>query len=125
MMEYTVTRVVTIICGVLLIATILPPVQSLFDDGESSEMQEQSQNICRMIDTFYISEADEMVVCLNTVLPKDSFMTMEGYFVTVHSNDTEYRYDTVHELTPDRNSYGTDDIVRFTRNGDAVMIEAL
>ena len=125
MMEYTITRVVTIICGVLLIATVLPPVQSLFDDGESSEMQEQSQNICRMIDTFYTSEADEMVVCLNTVLPKDSYMTVDGHFVTVHSSDSEYRYDTVHELLSDRDSYGVDDILRFTRNGGAVNIESI
>ena len=125
MMEYTVTRVVTIICGVLLIATILPPVQSLFDDGESSELQEQSQNICRMIDTFYTSEADEMVIGLNTVLPEDSYMTVDDHFVTVYSGDGEYRYDTVHELLSDRDSYGVDDILRFTRNGGAVNIESI
>ena len=125
MMEYTVTRVVTIICGVLLIATVLPPVQSLFDDGESSEMQEQSQNICRMIDTFYTSEADEMSLALNTVLPNGSYMVMGGHFVTVFDGDREYRYDTVHELMPDRDSYGTDDILRFTRNGDTVIVETL
>ena len=125
MMEYTVTRVVTIICGVLLIATVLPPIQSLFDDGESSEMQEQSQNICRMIDTFYTSEADEMALALNTVLPKDSCIVMDGYFVTVFDGDNQYRYDTVHELVSDRDSYGTDDIVRFTRNGNIVMIETI
>lgn len=124
-MEYTVTRVVTIICGVLLIATVLPPIQSLFDDGESSEMQEQSQNICRMIDTFYTSEADEMALALNTVLPKDSCIVMDGYFVTVFDGDNQYRYDTVHELVSDRDSYGTDDIVRFTRNGNIVMIETI
>ena len=125
MMEYTVTRVVTIICGVLLIATVLPPVQSLFDDGESSEMQEQSQNICRMIDTFYASEADEMVLSLNTVLPGDSYIVMDGHFVTVFDGENQYRYDTVHELVPDRYSYVTDDILRFTRNGDSVVIETL
>ena len=53
MMEYTLARIVTIVCGVALIASILPPVQSMFDESESSEIQEQSQNICRMIDTFY------------------------------------------------------------------------
>ena len=125
MMEYTVTRVVTIICGVLLIATVLPPVQSLFDDGESSEMQEQSQNICRMIDTFYASEADEMALSLNTVLPGDSYIVMDGHFVTVFDGENQYRYDTVHELVPDRDSYGTDDILRLTRNGDSVVIETL
>ena len=125
MMEYTVTRVVTIICGVLLIATVLPPIQSLFDDGESSEMQEQSQNICRVIDTFYASEADEMALSLNTVLPSDSYIVMDGHFVTVFDGENQYRYDTVHELVPDRDSYGTDDILRFTRNGDSVVIETL
>ena len=125
MMEYTVARVVTIMCGVLLVSAVLPPVQSLFDDSETSEMQDQSENICRMIDTFYDSEADEMVISLNSILPNDSSVSMDGYFVTVTDGEEGYRYDTRYQLFPDSGIYGTNDILRFTKDGGTVMVERI
>ena len=123
MMEYTLARIVTIVCGVALIASILPPVQSMFDSSESSEMQEQSQNICRMIDTFYDSEADEMVIPLNSLIPTNSYVTLDGYFVTIYGDDAEHRYDTRYQLVSDSDHYDANDILRFTRDDGKVMIE--
>ena len=125
MMEYTVARVVTIMCGALLIASVLPPVQSLFDDGESAGLQEQSVRICMMIDTFYDSEADEMVLSLNTVLPKGTTLSMNGHLVTVSADGSEYISDTVHEIVSDSDRYWVNDILRFTRDDGKVMIESI
>ena len=125
MMEYTLARIVTIVCGVALIASILPPVQSMFDSSESSEMQEQSQNICRMIDAFYDSEADEMVIPLNSLIPTNSYVTLDGYFVTIYGDDAEHRYDTRCQLISDSDHYNSNDILRFTRDDGKVMIENL
>ena len=125
MMEYTLARIVTIVCGVALIASILPPVQSMFDSSESSEMQEQSQNICRMIDAFYDSEADEMVISLSSLIPSDSYVSLDGYFVTIYDDDTEHRYDTRYQLVSDSDHYDANDILRFTRDDGKIMIENL
>ena len=125
MMEYTLARIVTIVCGVALIASILPPVQSMFDDSESSEIQEQSQNICRMIDTFYDSEADELVISLNSLIPSDSYVTMDGYLVTIYDGDTEHKYDTRYQMMADSDHYDANDILRFTRDEGKIMIENL
>ena len=123
MMEYTMARVVTIVCSVALIATVMPPVQAMLDDSESSEMQEQSENLCRMIDAFFDSDADQLVIQMNTVLPKNSSVSMKGHFVTITDGDTSYRYDTRCEMVPVQDCYGPDDIVRFTRGDGKVIVE--
>ena len=125
MMEYTLARIVTIVCGVALIASILPPVQSMFDESESTEIQEQSQNICRMIDTFYDSEADELVISLSSLIPSDSYVTMDGYLVTIYDGGSEHRYDTRYQLVSDSDHYDANDILRFTRDDGKIMIENL
>ena len=125
MMEYTIARVVTMMCGALLITAILPPVQSLFDDSESSELQEQSERLCMMIDTFYNSEADEMVLSMDSVLPGGTTVSMSGFIVTISDDDAEYISDTRYRMVPDRDGYGTNDILRFTKAGDTVMIETV
>ena len=125
MMEYTMARVAMIICGALLLAAVVPPVTSLYDDGESSGMQHQSESVCRMLDSFHDSEADEMTICLNTVLPQDCSVIMDGYFVIIIDGENEYRYNTGYIIDPDRGSYSGNDYVRITKNGDSLMIESL
>ena len=39
MMEYTMARVALAICGVVMLAAVVPPVTSLFDSEESADMQ--------------------------------------------------------------------------------------
>ena len=125
MMEYTMARVAMIICGAILLAAVVPPVVSLYDDGESSGMQHQSESICRMLDSFHDSEADEMTICLNTVLPQDCSVVMDGYFVMMIDGDNEYRYNTEYIMHSDSGSYSANEYIRITKNGDSLIIESL
>ena len=125
MMEYTMARVTMVFCGVMLLAAVVPPVASLFDDGEQNGMQEQSETLCRMLDSFHDSETDEMTLCLNTVLPKSTSVGMDGYFVTVIDGERQYRYSTEYPLESDREIYTNNDYIRITKNGDSLVIEAL
>ena len=125
MMEYTMARVAMIICGAILLAAVVPPVVSLYDDGESSGMQHQSESICRMLDSFHDSEADEMTICLNTVLPQDCSVVMDGYFVTMIDGDNEYRYNTEYIMHSDSGFYSANEYIRITKNGDSLIIESL
>ena len=125
MMEYTLARMVTVTCGVLLLAAVLPPVTSIFDEGQSEGMQQQSETLCRMLDSFRESEAEEMTICLNTVLPQNSSVMMDGYFVTIICDESEYRYNTEYTMESDRDHYTSNDYIRITKNTDSIVVEIL
>ena len=125
MMEYTLARVAMVMCGAILLAAVIPPVTSVYDEGETAVMQDQSETLCRMLDSFHDSEAEEMTICLQTVLPLNSSVMMEGYFVTVIENDNQYRYNTEYILESDNGAYTSNDYVRITKNGDSLIVESL
>lgn len=125
MMEYTLARMVTVVCGVLLLAAVIPPVTSVFDDGQSEGMQKQSETLCRMLDSFHESEAEEMTVCLNTILPQNSSVTMNGYFVTVIDGDSQYKYNTEYTLESEKEMFTSNDYIKITKNGDSLVVNAL
>ena len=124
-MEYTMARVAMVMCGALLLAAVIPPVTSVYDGGESAVMQDQSETLCRMLDSFHDSEAEEMTICLQTVLPQNSSVMMGGYFVTIIDNDNRYRHNTEYTLESDRDVYTSNDYVRVTKDGDSLIIESL
>ena len=125
MMEYTMARVAMVMCGVILLAAVIPPVTSVFDGGESADMQDQSETLCRMLDSFHESEADEMTICLQTVLPQNSSVMMDGYFVTMIDGENQYRYNTEYILESDSDVYTSNDYIRITKNGDSLIVESL
>ena len=125
MMEFTLARMTMVVCGVMILAAIIPPVSSLYENEESAEMQEQSEKLCKLLDVFYASEADEMIVCLNTVLPQQSSISMDGYLVTVIDGENMYTYNTEHPVISDRDRYNGNDYVRITKNGLFISITAL
>ena len=125
MMEFTLARLTMAVCGVILLASVIPPVASLFENEEDAGMQEQSEVLCRMIDAFYQSEADEMIICLNTVLPQGSSVSIDGYLITMIDGEDGYTFNTEHPVISDRGVYSGNDYVRFTKNSSCVMMEAL
>ena len=124
-MEYTMARVAMVMCGALLLAAVIPPVTSVYDGGESAVMQNQSETLCRMLDSFHDSEAEEMTIYLQTVLPRNSSVMMGGYFVTIIDNDNRYRHNTEYTLESDRDVYTSNDYVRITKNNDSLIVESL
>ena len=125
MMEYTMARVAMVMCGVLLITAVVPPVTSLFEEGETSSMQEQSEMLCRMIDSFHDSEAEEMTICLQTVLPQNTSLMMDGYFITITDGEKQYRYNTEYPMESDRDTYTSNDYIRVTKQGSTITIGSL
>ena len=125
MMEFTLARMTMVVCGVIILAAIIPPVSSLFDNEQSAEMQEHSEKLCLMMDAFYSSEADEMVMCLNSVLPPQSSVIVDGYLVTVIDGKNQYTYKTEHQIVSDRSDYNSNDYVRFSKNGPSIRMESL
>ena len=125
MMEYTLARVVVVMCGAILLAAVIPPVTSVYDNGESAGMQDQSETLCRMLDSFHESEADEMTICLNTVLPQTSSVIIDSYFVTIIDGENQYRYNTEYTIESDKGVYTGNDYVKITKDNDALIVESL
>ena len=125
MMEYTLARVVAVMCGAILLAAVIPPVTSVYDNGESVGMQDQSETLCRMLDSFHESEADEMTICLNTVLPQTSSVIIDSYFVTIIDGENQYRYNTEYTIESDKGVYTGNDYVKITKDNDALIVESL
>ena len=125
MMEYTMARVAMVMCGAILLAAVIPSVTSVYDECETAVMQDQSETLCRMLDSFHDSEAEEMTICLQTVLPQNSSVMMEGYFVTIIDGDSQFRYNTEYTLESDKDLYKNNDYVRVTKDGDSLIIESL
>ena len=125
MMEFTLTRVAMVICGAVILAAVLPPITSAFDNEQSTELQEQTELICSMLDTFYASEADEMVICLNTILPLNSSISMDGHLVTIMNDGEKFLGGTEVVMVSDKEYYSGNDYVRMTKGDSTIIIESL
>ena len=125
MMEFTLARMTMVVCGVIILAAVIPPVSSLFENEQSAEMQEQSEKLCVMLDAFYASEADEMVMCLNSVLPQQSSVIIDGYLVTIIDGENQYTYCTEHPIRSDRSDYNSNDYVRLSKDDSFIKMESL
>ncbi len=66
-----------------------------------------------------------MIISLNSLIPSDSYVTMDGYLVTICDGDEEHRYDTRYQLVSDSDHYDANDILRFTRDDGRIVIENL
>ena len=125
MIEYTMARIVLITCGVLMLSALVPPVTALFEDGESAEMQDQSESLCRMLDSFIGSDASEMTFFLRTVLPQNSSVSMDGYFITIIDGEKTYTYNTDCIIESDKDIYTSNDYVRLTKDNGTITVTML
>ncbi|MFA6710107.1 MAG: hypothetical protein WCR83_02130 [Candidatus Methanomethylophilaceae archaeon] len=121
-MEFTLTRVVLTICGLLLLAAVIPPVTGVFEDREDCELQGQSDNIADLFDSFYVSEVDTMTLCMNDILPScDSTIVLDGNILTLKSGEREYRSTIRHGIV-NKASFGSDDIVICKKTDEGIVL---
>ena len=125
MMEYTMARMALAVCGVIMLAAVVPPVTTLFNSEESADMQYQTENICKMLDTFYDSAADDMILSMNTILPQSSSLKIENRLITLIDDDKEYRAYTEYPVIADKNVYMKNDCVSITKCDDSIVITTL
>ena len=92
MIEFTLSRVALIICGVAMLAAVLAPINSVYDNQYDASMREASDRLSFVIDEFWASEADTLTIRGWEVLPSaDSCVVIEGHTLTVYSKDLSYR----------------------------------
>ncbi len=65
MMEFTLTRVVLCVAGILVLGAILTPVMDMFEERDDTSYQGQSDNITSMIETINASNTYKMTIYFN------------------------------------------------------------
>lgn len=79
------------VCGVALLAAILIPVQSMYDDRYDDSMVSVADKASFIIDEFWNSEADTMTLRGWEILPTpDSHMEIDGHHLTIFHNNNTY-----------------------------------
>ena len=92
MLEFTMSRVVLCVCGVILLGSVCIPLLGMYSTNENVLMTESTDSIAAMIDSFYGSEADTMILRGWDILPgNDCSLNVDGHNVTLSDSNGEYR----------------------------------
>lgn len=124
-MEFTLSRVALGICGLLLLASVVPFAESIHEDRVDDGLSAQADRIAALIDSFGSSGSDSMTVCADELLPSpSSSLRFEGHIVILTCGGSVYRA-TMLCGTVSEGTYSGNDILRMTKIGDAVAVESL
>ncbi|MDR1404408.1 MAG: hypothetical protein LBJ20_02415 [Candidatus Methanoplasma sp.] len=114
MIEFTLSRVVLIICGAAILGTVFVPIQSLCEYRYDESMSDAADRISFIIDEFWASEADTLTVRGWEILPPGGYIEIEGHHLAVHAGDVSYRSLISKEM--DRVVFGYGDEVSISKN---------
>lgn len=92
MMEFTLSRVAMIACGVILLGAVFTPMSSVYDDMEDREIRGSADKIAVMFDRFWDSKADVMTVRGWDIIPTSEYgIQIDGHNVVLVKGDKSYR----------------------------------
>lgn len=121
MIEFTLSRVSLLMCGVVLLAAIIIPVTDYYDAKEETDMNRTAESISLMIDSFWDSDADTMILRGWDILPSaDCSLSIDEHIVSLNTNKGSYRVPISHPSNQITMSYN--DIVEIERNGESLEI---
>jgi len=125
MIEFTMARVCLSVCGLLLLAAVIVPVTGMYESDAAGRESDVSDDIAKLIDNFYYSEMNEAVIPMNDILPNIfSYAEFDGRLVTLTTDRGVYKSGTKVFVISD-GTLGYNDIIRLTKNADAVTAERL
>ena len=114
MIEFTLSRVILIVCGVAILAAVLVPLQSIYNENYDNSLEDAADRLSFVLDEFWASAADSMTIRGWEVLPSaDCYIEIEGHDLTVHMKDKSYRSIMPHSM--ERIIIGHGDIVTITK----------
>ena len=92
MIEFTLSRVSVMICGMIMLAAITIPVSGMYDDMKDEDMRTMADNIAGTIDSFWDSDADVMFLRGWEIMPSsDCSVVLDGNHLTLVKNGCEYK----------------------------------
>lgn len=122
MMEFTLSRVILCVAGVMLLGALLIPVVDMFEERDDVSYQGQADNIASMIDTFYTSDVDEMTIYLDKILPQGCEIGFKDHVLTLYHNEKMFESLIDARADTDSESYGRGQTITLTKHdGDIVV----
>ncbi len=92
MLEFTMSRVTLCICGAIVLGAIAVPLTGIYSEREDSAMEEGTDSVAGLLDTFFFSEADTLTLRGWEILPgSDYALKADGHVVTISNGSREYR----------------------------------
>lgn len=125
MMEFTLSRAILCIAGVLMLGALIVPVMDAFEERDDGSYQEQSEKIASMFDTFYASEVDEITIHMDNILPHGCEMGLEGNILTLYHDEKGFMSMIVTDTDPDSKRYGRGQTVTLTKGHDSIVIRTV
>jgi hypothetical protein len=126
MIEFTISRVCMSICGLILLAAVIVPVISMYDSQTANMESDVSDSISRMIDDFYYSKMETVIIPMNDILPNaSSYLEFKGYLVTLTTERGIYKSGTnIPVIAPDI-IFGYGDILKLSKTDGMVTAKRL
>jgi len=126
MMEFTLSRVCMSVCGLILLASVIAPVTGMYDARMANMESDASDNIALMIDSFYYSEMEVLTINMNDILPDAySYIELGDRHLTLVTEKGRHKSRTNVVMISDEITLSCGDIIRMSKNADAVIFEKL
>jgi hypothetical protein len=108
------SRVILIVCGIALLAAVVVPLNSVYDERYDRSMGDAADRLSFILDEFWASEADTLTIRGWEVLPSaDGSVEIDGHSLTVYLKNKSYRSLVSHNM--ERIVIGHGDMVTITK----------
>lgn len=122
MIEFTLSRVTMLACGIILMSAVVLPVMHGYDSMEDDGMTSLADGVSLMLDSFWDSKADAVCIRGWELLPDPSCsLTIDGPYVTLHKDGREYT-SLIGHRSGDRAVISYNDVFEVTRDGDLLRV---
>lgn len=119
MIEFTLSRVMVFVCGVILLASITVPISDIYDSRTETDMLDVADGISSVMDSFWDSEADMLTIRGWDILPSPVYSALlNGHVVTVTDGENDYVSLMSHPCCEMTVSYNQ--TVCFGKDGDSI-----
>lgn len=120
MMEFTLSRVFAIVCGVMILGTVAGAFTHMTDMNTETDLQELTDSIAGTIERFERSDSDSFTLSLKDVLPNSSELVFDGHTISVEKDGNRY----VSSLSSymGKGVFGKDDIIVFHRTSEGLSV---
>lgn len=110
-MEFTISRVVLCICGVVILASITGVITGIYDIEVSDQDDRLVQRIGYMLDVFETSDVGELILDGSAILPSGYYLNVHDGFVELTDGKSRHLALTSYDS---EFSLGYDDVVTVT-----------
>ncbi len=100
MMEFTLSRTVMMVCGMIVLASVVIPISDIYSAKEGEDIQTLAEKDATFLDRFWSSGLDELYVDGSALLPSgDYVIEIEGLLLSIKDTDGKaYNAGLSHEM---------------------------